>query len=164
MSEVATIDRFPDYLFRADGSVVSLTRKEPFVMSPIRAGQYKALTLRRADGALERVYLHRAIAEAFHGPCPDGMQCCHLDGDKSNNSAGNLRWDTPSANNRHKDMHGTSPRGARNPMAKLTPEAVEAMRAARDETGKSYAGIAQDFNVSTMTAFRAISGQSWSNQ
>lgn len=34
------------------------------------------------------------ILEAFVGLCPDGMECCHNDDDRSNNRLDNLRWDT----------------------------------------------------------------------
>ncbi|MBN7395680.1 HNH endonuclease [Mycobacteroides abscessus subsp. abscessus] len=49
---------------------------------------------RRATTAL----VHRLVLEAFVGPCPDGMEACHFDGDKTNNRLPNLRWDTRRAN------------------------------------------------------------------
>jgi len=42
--------------------------------------------------------VHRLVIETFIGPCPDGMECCHRDSDKSNNRLENLRWDTRSEN------------------------------------------------------------------
>lgn len=42
--------------------------------------------------------VHRLVLEAFVGPCPPGMECCHLDDDGYNNRLENLRWDTRSAN------------------------------------------------------------------
>lgn len=61
---------------------------------------------RRTDRMVhERV--HRLVLEAFIGPCPDGMVGCHTDGDPLNNRLDNLRWDTPSNNNRDKRAHGT---------------------------------------------------------
>lgn len=45
-------------------------------------------------------YVHRAVLEAFVGPCPPGMECCHWDDDPANNRLENLRWDTPSGNAR----------------------------------------------------------------
>lgn len=51
--------------------------------------------------------------------------------------------------------------GARNPLAKLTAADVHAMQLLRAEHGWSYAKIAPLFGVTTMTAYRAIVGQSW---
>jgi hypothetical protein len=34
------------------------------------------------------------VLEAFVGACPNGMECCHNDDNRSNNGLGNLRWDT----------------------------------------------------------------------
>ena len=44
------------------------------------------------------VKIHRLVLEAFVGPCPVGMECRHLDSDKSNNRADNLTWGTPKQN------------------------------------------------------------------
>lgn len=38
------------------------------------------------------------ILEAFIGPCPNGMECCHNDDNRANNKLGNLRWDTHANN------------------------------------------------------------------
>lgn len=38
---------------------------------------------------------------------------------------------------------------------------VRAMRAVRERTGLEYHAIAETFGVSTMTAYRAITGASW---
>jgi DNA invertase Pin-like site-specific DNA recombinase len=90
------------------------------------------------------------------------MVCRHLDGKKNNNSAINLAWGSQSQNNLDKERHGTAPHGQRNPMAKLTDEKVKLMKLRREQYGESFSRIAAKFNVSTMTAYRAITGQSWS--
>ena len=46
-----------------------------------------------------RFYLvHRLVLEHFVGPCPVGMECHHIDHDKSNNHVSNLEWVTHSEN------------------------------------------------------------------
>jgi hypothetical protein len=42
--------------------------------------------------------VHSLICEAFHGPRPEGLDCCHNDNSRDNNAATNLRWDTVSSN------------------------------------------------------------------
>lgn len=42
--------------------------------------------------------VHRLVAEAFIGPCPEGMELCHNNDDPGDNRVENLRWDTHKAN------------------------------------------------------------------
>lgn len=57
-------------------------------------------------GQLERRQVHRLLLESFVGPCPDGMEGCHNDGNPRNNRLENLRWDTHSGNMRDLVAHG----------------------------------------------------------
>jgi hypothetical protein len=43
---------------------------------------------------------------AFVGPCPVGMECCHNDGDCSNDKLDNLRWGTRASNSADTVAHG----------------------------------------------------------
>jgi hypothetical protein len=51
--------------------------------------------------------VYRLVLEAFVGPCPDGMEACHGDGNHRNNRLDNLRWDTRGANMLDAVRHGT---------------------------------------------------------
>jgi hypothetical protein len=51
--------------------------------------------------------VHHLVARAFIGERPDGLQVCHGDGNKTNNAAANLRYDSISANVRDSVEHGT---------------------------------------------------------
>jgi hypothetical protein len=42
--------------------------------------------------------VHNLVLLAFRGPCPEGMQACHFNDEKTDNCLENLRWDTPKAN------------------------------------------------------------------
>lgn len=50
------------------------------------------------DGKQKRQTVHVLVAEAFHGDRPDKMDCCHINGDRSDNRAENLEWGTRSDN------------------------------------------------------------------
>lgn len=159
--DMRRIERFPHHAFTASGAIISFTKRKPFPMKGMPVGRYLAAQLLRRDKTQERIYVHRAIAEAFFGPCPDGMQCRHLDGNPRNNAVENLAWGTPEENHADKVAHGTVSFGEKNPHSKLTADDVLRMRRIRRQSGISYAAIAGLFNVSTMTAFRAVTGKSW---
>ena len=52
--------------------------------------------------------IHRLVLETFAGPCPQGMEACHGDGNSRNNCLYNLRWDTPSNNSFDTIRHGNN--------------------------------------------------------
>lgn len=62
----------------------------------LQAG-YKIIVL-HGDGRSTTRTVHPIVLEAFIGPRPPGMECCHNDGDPANNTLSNLRWDTKKAN------------------------------------------------------------------
>ena len=37
-------------------------------------------------------YLHQVVLEAFVGPCTEGMECCHNDGDPFKEQRFSHRW------------------------------------------------------------------------
>lgn len=79
--------------FRRQGRVLSTN----FARS-----EYPKVELVSADGSGVTRRVHAIVAEAFHGPRPDGLEVCHEDGDPHNNRATNLRYDTRLANEHDK--------------------------------------------------------------
>lgn len=53
-----------------------------------------------------RIYAHELVLLAFVGPRPPGLECCHNNGDPSDNRLSNLRWDTISSNRKDTMRHG----------------------------------------------------------
>lgn len=51
--------------------------------------------------------VHKLVAEAFIGPCPEGQQVCHNSKTVTDNSVGNLRYDTAKNNNLQRRKDGT---------------------------------------------------------
>ena len=52
-------------------------------------------------GEWHSALLHRLVLAAFAGPCPDGYEVNHKNGDKADNRLLNLEYITPSANTKH---------------------------------------------------------------
>lgn len=52
--------------------------------------------------------VHVLVLEAFVGPCPGGMECCHNNGNPKDNRIENLRWDTHKANMADRVKHAAA--------------------------------------------------------
>jgi hypothetical protein len=112
-------------------------------------------------------YVHRLVLEAFVGPCPAGMECCHNDGDFRNNRVENLRWDTRAGNVRDAIKHGTLrppaiKRGAEHPQARFSEDDVREMRRLF-ATGISQGRIARSFSTYQSVVHGIVSGKSWAH-
>ena len=104
------IPGFPKYKITKDGRIWSLYRGGRWLSltenmhGRLRVSLYK-------NGEQHHKEVHRLVLETFVGPCPDGMQSCHNNGNKTDNLINNLRWDTSSNNHKDTVKHGTSPFG-----------------------------------------------------
>lgn len=109
--------------------------------------------------------LGRLVLEAFVGPCPDGMECCHYDDNPFNNKLTNLRYDTPSANKRDRARNSGrwgGYKGEKNGRSKLTESDVVEIRALRlDGWKKSW--LAKKFGVDRKTIHCLLLGINWSH-
>jgi hypothetical protein len=113
------------------------------------------------DGERYHRKVHRLVLEAFVGPCPDGMECAHADGDPSNNHLDNLRWATHVENCRDRVLHGTESIGVRNPAAKLDEESVRQIRMMASLF--SAVELGDVFGVSKYAIADVLSGNTWSH-
>lgn len=83
-----------------------------------------------ADGRQRTYYVHRLVAAAFLGPCPDGMVVCHGPGGAGDNRLSNLRYASHSENcSTDKLRDGTHHRGERHGRVQLHAPLVLAIRA-----------------------------------
>lgn len=75
------------------------------------------------NGKRTNVFVHRAVMEAFVGPCPEGMAVNHKDGNKLNNRVDNLEYVTPKENMIHAAKHGLTAKGEKHG-TKTKPESI----------------------------------------
>ena len=164
------ITRFVGYRFGDDGSVWSrLKRGSASGTGGLLGDQWRKLSgsldkkgrvkmTLRVNGKTSTQLVNRLILEAFKGPCPVGLECCHNDGNPSNNKVDNLRWDTRRSNQAvDRVKHGTDPVGERNGRHKLTDREVLFVR----KTKKSAKWCAKRLCVKRSTIYDIRSGRSW---
>jgi hypothetical protein len=117
----------------------------------------------KKKGVLWTRGVHRLIIETFKGLPPKGFQCCHNDGNVDNNRIENLRWDTRENNELDKFKHGTSPKGERNPCAKLTEEQVIEIRKLYNTGSFSHKDLGKIYNVDQANIGYIVRRKSWAH-
>ena len=114
------------------------------------------------DGKKYYCRVHRLVAEAFIGPCPDGMEVNHKDGDKLNNTPENLEYITHADNVAHAHATGLHDnKGEKHPLSKLTESNVHEIR--RLFGKETHEAIAKRFGVCRATISLIASGKNWSS-
>lgn len=117
-----------------------------------------------ADGGRRKVFVHRIVADAFLGQCPDGYEVNHKNGIKTDNAVSNLEYVSHKSNMHHALNTGLwNPAvaiGTKNFNAKLNPDAVRAIR-------NEYAHniplrvIAEKYGVTRTTIALVLQGRIW---
>ncbi len=88
-----------------------ILRQWVFWKKTIRGREISALGVDLSkNNQMQTKSVHRLIALTFLGPCPEGLEVCHNDGDPTNNRLDNLRYDTHVGNEADKILHGTDNR------------------------------------------------------
>lgn len=88
------------------GNVRSLRKGIILKPSYSNSGGYPMVIFRRNKLSFAR-YNHRLVMEVFVGPCPDGLEVRHLDGNPKNPALTNLAYGTHAENMYDKAQHGT---------------------------------------------------------
>lgn len=110
-------------------------RKRINATHPERRQTMAMRTFEDKDGYLylrltgQKWLVHRLVYAVFCGSLVPGLVVCHRDGNKKNNSAGNLLQTTQRENISHKREHGTWQAGERHPRAKYTETEIAAIKA-----------------------------------
>lgn len=100
-----TIPSAPKYAAREDGMIVNT--ETGLVLKPQNGRRgYFTLRIKHADGKMRTRYIHHLVAEAFIGFRPDGADIDHIDGNRKNNRADNLRYCSRRENQDNPANHG----------------------------------------------------------
>lgn len=161
MTEVwAHIDGFAGYEISNLGNVRSNKRAHSRTLKPCIKKGYPQVGL-FSDGKHHWRHIHSLVAAAFIGPRPKRMVVCHLNGDRMDNRASNLRYDTYTNNEADKSLHGTRRYGETATAAKLTEEAVMEIRALLTSTTQTT--LAKRFGVAQCTISAIANRKIWSH-
>lgn len=107
-SKWVQVKEFPNYWIHPDGWVYSAKRNKILKRIENPAG-YLYVNLCNETGR-KMCFIHTLVLEIFVGPCPDGMEACHGQNGKEDNSVSNLRWDTHQNNMKDISKEGQSSR------------------------------------------------------
>lgn len=112
------------------------------------------------DRIKKNVSVHTMVLLAFVGPRPEGMEACHGNGDAADNRPENLRWDTHYENNQDRKRHGRYATGEAHPMARLTQQDANTIRALIAD-GYPRKEITRRFGISISTYDDIKNGARW---
>lgn len=130
----------------------------------VRPGYRRKLVALRKDGKTYIKKVHRVVLEAFVGPCPDGMEALHINGDSLDNRSSNLRWGTHAENLQDMIAHGTRTKppvhyGERHHNVTISSRDVRKIRKHTFKRG-DLKSFADKYGVSTNTIARIRDGVS----
>ena len=159
MTELKPIPSLPGCHASSDGTIY---RPEGQAMNGhvLKPKKYRRVAP-RISGKYHWVLVHRAVAEAFYGPCPVGMECRHLNNDHTDNRAINLCWGTRAENivDGHAAPRKPYPR-------RLSHDEVRAIRfkyADRETNGCSHQSLAVEYGLEKAAIWELLSGRTWQN-
>jgi len=173
-SSTAHLTMYPGYAVTADGRVWSFWRtkghrygnvwfidfdKAPRELKQSLSGKYLRVGVRDENGKVTR-RVHSLVLLGFSGPCPEGMEGRHLDGDINNNALSNLMYGTWQENHEDKELHGRVPRGEVHVNSRLIADDVIQARKLW-KSGVALDELAARFGVNRATIHYAVTGVTW---
>lgn len=151
---------YPGYFASDDGKILSLKRKNPHIMKPIKSKDGYLYVFMYGENGMKKVWVHRAVLSAFSGNSEIGLECRHLDDNPQNNNLSNLAWGSRAQNVEDKKRNGRLPVGEKSGTHKLTEKQVKEIR---NKYGRiSLRKLAKIYGVSHTAIRRAALGIKWS--
>ncbi len=122
-----------------------------------------------ASGGKHLITGHRLVAEAFIGPAPSpDHEIAHNNGSRVSCYFRDLRWATRLQNDADRQVHDTSPKGERNPRAKITEVDVRFIRSEyraikHSQGARSLAELEVRFGLHRASIVNIAKGKTWSH-
>jgi len=164
MKNQCEIPGFPGYFADRSGKIWTTIRlRSPRPMNPYRKhgrSSYLRVKILNDCGELQYAYVHDLILRAFHGARPHGLVCRHLNGNKFDNRAGNLRWGTYEENGNDRKRLKEDRYGEDNAGSILTSKQVLEMRRMYKRI-RNMAEVSRQFGIKYTTVHAVIQRRSW---
>lgn len=121
------------------------------------------------NGRVETLHIHTLMLNTFVGPCPEGMECRHINDVKTDNRyPENICWGTPKENQSDSRRNGTmrKAKGEDHCRAKLTNTDIRIIRAIfklrRNKRGVQIE-LGKRFKVSRQAIQQILKKETWSH-
>jgi hypothetical protein len=171
------ITGFQDYIISNKGRIRSVNPRKGsranvnggfikgFDREPKKGKPFAIAVSLRLNNKTYTFRIHRLVLETFVGACPEGMECCHNDGNFRNNDISNLRWDTHIKNVEDSARHGTQSKppirlGESHYKTTITSDDVRAIRNTPKKHGV-LASLSRQYNISETSIKRIITREVW---
>ncbi len=127
MEEWKVIPGFERYEVNIVGEIRNVKTKRTLRSNLFKG--YLGINIMQSVNVRRHMKSHNAVMRAFFGPCPEGMQVNHIDGNKLNNALHNLEYVTIHQNVMHAiEVLGKHKRGENNGRARLTESDIREIR------------------------------------
>jgi hypothetical protein len=156
---IKELPQYPGYAISDDGRIRGRSGK--WLSPSPNSGGYLHVTVFSPTGKQHSRTVHHLVGWAFHGEPQPGQQIRHLDGNKLNNAATNLRWGTGAQNQQDRILHGTAMAGERHPRATITDDDVRSMRRIYAAGGATQRELAAIYGFCDQQVYRIINRRAW---
>ncbi len=160
-SQQRPIPGYPDYFASEDGLIFSEKSgcRKPLTLIKGSKGYY-IVNIMSPSGRKTRS-VHHLIALAFHENPDNKPMVAHGDGNRTNNTASNLRWATAMENANDTERHGRQARGERQGNSILTDELVRKLRSEFVPFVVTAKILAEKYGIPKTCVVNVTSGTAW---
>ncbi len=154
------IPGYEGYYASKDGKILSTKKKNPIIMSQIKAKDGYLYVFMYENGKMEKVWVHRAVLMAWDRLPNLEEETRHLNDIPYDNRLENLCWGTREENVADKRRNGGLPIGERSGSHVLTEDQVLEIRE-KFSGDMSSTDLSEEYGVSKNTILEIAKGNTW---